>query len=162
MIKLARPTAKTLARIATGSALALGLLTLSAASTQAQAQDADAPLPGYWQYNYHVSVVPAGDEMKCLSRAEVKNFFDGLCNKGSKCTYSVNDAHDGKVRLEGLWIDHKDRHTKVKADGVYDPKSFKLNAHIVLSFGLPVSGTIEGHFVSADCPPGSEKPKKKA
>jgi hypothetical protein len=25
-----------------------------------------------------------------------------------------------------------------------------------------VSGTIEGHFVSADCPAGSENPKKKA
>jgi hypothetical protein len=160
MMKLSRPAPRTLVRLAAGSALALGLLTVSAASSQAQGND--APLPGYWQYNYHVSIIPAGNEMKCLSKAEVQKFFAGLCNKGSTCTYSTNDAHDGKVQLEGLWIDHKGRHTKVKADGVYDPKAFKLNAHIVLNFGLPVSGTIEGHFVSADCPAGSENPKKKA
>jgi hypothetical protein len=155
MIKLPH----TLVRIAAASALALGLSGLSAISSQAQ--DRDSPLPGYWQYSYHVSIIPAGDQMKCLSKAEVTRFFDGLCNKGSTCTYSVNDAHDGKVRLEGLWIDHKGRHTKVKADGVYEPRSFKLNAHIVLNIGLPVSGTIEGKYISDTCPPGSENPKKK-
>jgi hypothetical protein len=163
MIKLTHAKAKTLVRTVAGAALAGGLLALSGASSQASAQDSDTPLPGLWQYNYHAWVFSAGNETKCLSKADVQRFFDGLCNKGSKCTYSVNDAHDGKVKLEGLWIDHKGRRTKVSANGVYDQKSFKLNAHIVVAvLPIPVDGVIDGHFISANCPPGSEKPKKKA
>jgi hypothetical protein len=160
MIKLAQPRPLTLVRLAAGAALALGFCILPTVPTEAQAQDSQAPVPGLWQYDYHAFVFNAGNEMKCLSKNDVKRFFDGLCNKGSTCTYTTNDAHDGKVKLEGEWVDHKGRHTKVSANGVYDPKSFKLNAHIVLSFGLPVDGVIDGHFVSADCPPGMDKPKK--
>jgi len=138
------------------------LLSVPAASSVAQSSGAqsagnptDAPLPGYWQYKYHVLILPAGDDMKCLTPKDVKKFFDGLCKKDTKCTYSTNEAKDGKVKLVGLWIDHKDRHVKVKANGVYDPNSFKLKANITLS-GLPVSGTIEGKRIGAVCPPGSQ------
>ena len=165
------PAPVKLVRRAALAAAAAALLAMPAASSLAQTpqpgsavapQPDDAPLPGYWQYSYHVSIIPAGDEMKCLSKNDVKRFFDGLCNKGSKCTYTTNDAHDGKVRLVGEWIDHKGRHTQLSGSGVYDQKAFKLKAHVVLHLGLtiPVDGTIEGHYVSAECPAGSESPKK--
>jgi hypothetical protein len=142
-------------RLALGGALVAGLLSVAGATG---AQDRDAPLPGLWQYSYRAAIYN-NDETKCLSKAEVKRFFDGLCNKGSTCTYSTNDAHDGKVKLVGVWLDHKGRRTDVKADGIYDAKSFKLNAHILASaLPIPIDGTIDGHFISADCPAGSDKP----
>lgn len=132
------------------------LLSLPAASSLAQNNNPDdAPLPGYWQYKYSVLILPAGDDMKCLTPKDVKKFFDGLCKKDTKCTYTTNEAKDGKVKLVGLWVDHKNRHVKVKADGVYNPTSFRLKANINLS-GLPVSGTIEGKRIGATCPPGSQ------
>lgn len=146
-------------RLMAGGALALGLLGLGGAS---QAQDRDKPLPGYWQYSYRAFIYNS-DETKCLSKADVARFFAGLCNKGSTCTYTTNQAHDGKVRLIGEWVDHKGRRTKVNAEGVYDPKSFHLDAHVVLSIGvsLPVDGTIDGHYLGPGCPPGSESPRKR-
>ena len=161
MIKLAFPKTKTLLRTTAGAVLAVGLFVLPSTTSQAIAQENDTPLPGLWQYNYRAWVFSAGNEMRCLTKADVQRFFDGLCNKGSKCTYSVNESRDGKVRLEGVWIDHKGRRTGVSANGVYDPKSFKLNAHVVVQvLPIPVDGVIDGHFLSADCPPGMEKSKK--
>lgn len=161
MMKLTHATAKTALRTFAGAALAAGLFVLPSATSQAVAQENDTPMPGLWQYNYRAWVFSAGNEMRCLTKADVQRFFDGLCNKGSKCTYSVNEARDGKVKLEGVWVDHKGRRTKVSGNGVYDSKSFKLNAHIVVQvLPIPVDGVIDGHFVSADCPPGTEKTKK--
>jgi hypothetical protein len=151
---LSRPLVR---RLALGGALATSILGLAGATA---AQDRDKPLPGLWQYSYRAAIYNS-DETKCLSKADVARFFDGLCNKGSTCTYATNDAHDGKVRLVGVWLDHKGRRTDVKADGVYDAKSFKLNAHILASaLPIPIDGTIDGHFISAECPPGSDKPEK--
>ena len=136
-------------RLALGGLMAAGVLALAGATG---AQGRDQPLPGLWSYSYHTPISNS-DETKCLSKADVVRFFDGLCNKGSTCTYSTNDAHDGKVRLVGVWIDHKGRRTDIKADGTYDPKSFHLNAHVVMSaIPIPVDGTIDGHFISAECP----------
>ncbi|RYG16720.1 MAG: DUF3617 family protein [Caulobacteraceae bacterium] len=126
------------------------LLTAPAASSLAQSGPNDAPLPGYWEYKYKVFVVSKTD-MKCLTPKDVKRFFDGLCNKGSTCTYSTNDARDGKVKLVGQWIDHKNRHTQVKADGVYTPTSFALKANVTLNSGISLAGTIEGRRLTATC-----------
>lgn len=161
-----RPKLKTLLRLAAGAALASGILALSAAApvlASPAPQDANQPRVGYWQYNYHVSIVPAGNDMKCLTPADVKNFFSNLCTRHFTCEYTTNETHDGKVNLVGTWIDHKNRVTKVKADGVYDSTSFHLNAHVVLGavLNLPASGSIDGKFISDTCPPGSENPKKK-
>jgi hypothetical protein len=164
MIKLARSTAKTLARTAAAGALTLGLLTLPAASPAApQSQDPNQPKVGYWQYNYHVSIIPAGNDMKCLNREDVKNFFSNLCTRHFTCVYTTNETRDGKVKLVGTWTDHKNRVTKVNADGVYDPASFHLNAHVNLGalLGIGANGTIDGKFIADTCPAGSENPKKK-
>ncbi len=162
MIKLARPTAQGLVRVAAAATLAAGLLALPAASP-AQTQDPNQPKVGYWQYNYHVSIVPAGDDMKCLTKADVANFFSNLCTRHFTCVYTTNETRDGKVKLVGTWIDHKNRVTKVNADGIYDPASFHLNAHVNLDalLGIGANGTIDGKFISDTCPPGSENPKKK-
>ena len=163
MIKLAPPAVQTIVRAAVGAVLAAGLLALPVASPAAS-QDPNQPKPGYWKYNYHVSIIPAGNEMKCLSKAEVARFFDGICNHGYTCDYPIKDVHDGKVKLGGTWLDRKGRLTKINADGIYDSDSFHLNAHVNLGalLGLPASGTIDGKFVSDTCPPGSENPKKKS
>ena len=162
MMKLHSPKAKTLMRTAAGAMLAAGLFVLPCATSQAIAQDSDTPIPGLWQYNYRAWVFSAGNEMRCLTKADVKRFVDGLCNKGSTCTYSVNEAKDGKIKLDGVWVDHKGRRTNVSGTGVYDPTSFKLNAHIVVQvLPIPVDGVIDGHFVSPDCPPGMENGKIK-
>ena len=164
MIKLALPKTKTLLRTAASAVLAVGLFVLPAATSQASAQDEEAgtPVPGLWQYNYRAWVFSAGNEMRCLTKTDVKRFVDGLCNRGSTCTYSVNEAKDGKIKLDGVWVDHKGRRTNVSGTGVYDTKSFKLNAHIVVQvLPIPVDGVIDGHFVSPDCPPGMENGKIK-
>jgi hypothetical protein len=162
MIKPAQPKLPTLARLAAAVALAAGLLALPAASPAAP-QDPNQPKVGYWQYNYHVSIIPAGNDMKCLSKEDVKNFFSNLCTRHFQCAYTTNETRDGKVKLVGTWTDHKNRVTKVNADGVYDPASFHLNAHVNLGalLGIGANGTIDGKFVSETCPAGSDNPKKK-
>jgi hypothetical protein len=150
-----------LPKLSLGAALAAGLLSVAGAGA-GLAQDADKPLPGYWQYSYRTPISNS-DEMRCLSKADVARFFDGLCNKGSTCTYSTNEAHNGKVKLVGVWVDHKGRNTKVNADGTYDPKAFHLNAQVAVGAlaGLTVPGTIDGKWTDAACPAGSENAGKK-
>jgi hypothetical protein len=128
------------------------LLSVPAATSLAQASPGDAPLPGYWEYKYKVFGASAGDDMKCLTPKDVARFFDGLCKKDTKCTYTTNDAANGKVNLVGVWVDHKNRRTKVKANGVYNQTAFTLKANIVIAGILPVNGNIEGRRVNATCP----------
>jgi hypothetical protein len=97
-------------------------LTAAGLATAAGVSLAAAPvpatiLPGHWEYSYHIGIIPAGDESRCLKQADVEQFAKGICTRKYTCDYETNVVKDGKISLKGTWTDKKGRVAPVTANG---------------------------------------------
>ena len=128
----------------------------AAAQAQSQAGRPTTILTGDWEYNYRLAgFLPAGKENKCLGPAEVRRFAEGICTNRYRCEYAVKTVADGKVALQGVWIDKKGRTAPVTANGAYTPESFTLDIKLRTTNGIPLSGRMTARRVSATCAPGA-------
>lgn len=109
-------------------------------------------LPGYWEYSAKVALIPAGKEYKCLKADEIEQFLFHPCTRRFKCSYPVKQVGDGKVKLDGVWLDKKSRPAKVKAEGTYTATTVKLKANVKTIHGITVPGSISAKRVSDTCP----------
>lgn len=121
----------------------------------AQSQNGAAPktiLPGYWEYKTKVLGLTVDNKKKCLKAEEVEDFLTKPCNRHHTCVYPVKEIGDGKLLLDGYWQDKKGRRAKVHATGVYEPKSFSVQARGTSTQGIPIGATLEAKWLSATCP----------
>jgi hypothetical protein len=110
------------------------------------------PLPGFWQFSTKAGGVYSTNDSYCLSQVEIDKFYQNPCNRSNTCTYKTKSFNpDGSVYLDGVWTDKKRRSTKIKGNGTFKSDYLRLKLNVVLSFGLPVSGTFEAKRLSAQC-----------
>ena len=140
-------------------------LVMAASPSAAQPRPPQAPAageaskvrPGYWRYNTKVSILGGKSEMKCLRKEEIERFLFNPCNSHHVCTYPVKQIGGGRMHLEGQWVEKKKgTRIPVTADGTYTPTTIAMTAHIKILGGIPVSGQIQGQWVSDACPPGAK------
>jgi hypothetical protein len=141
----------------TGAALALSVSATPSAAQPQGASEAGKVRPGYWRYSTKVSIFGGSTENKCLRKDEIERFLFNPCNHHHVCTYPVKQIGNGRLHLEGQWVEKK-KGTKipVTADGNYAEKSLAMTAHIKIFGGIPVSGQIQGTWLSDTCPPGAK------
>lgn len=130
---------------------AAGLATAAGASLAATAAPSTI-LPGHWEYSYHIGIIPAGDESRCLKQADVEQFAKGICTRRYTCDYETRVVKDGKISLKGTWTDKKGRVAPVTANGVYAAESFRMDIKLKTVNGLPLAGVMDAKRVSATCP----------
>ena len=141
-----------LAQAALLAALPLAMTAPLAGSAAAQGPRPATILTGEWEYSYRLAgFLPAGKENKCLGPAEVRTFAEGICTSRYRCEYDVKTVADGKVALQGAWIDKKGRRAPVTANGSYGPEAFTLNIKLRTINGLPLSGTMNARRLSPTC-----------
>lgn len=116
------------------AALALAVLTPGGVPAQTESPE---PLPGRWEYKYRILLIPAGTEYWCLKPAEVRRAFEGPCNRHHTCTYPVREAADGRIRLQGTWVDKRGRTAPVSGEGTYGPTTIALSFSGRTIHGLP-------------------------
>jgi hypothetical protein len=129
----------------------------AAAPSAAQAELPTKVRPGYWSYSTKVSIFGGGSETKCLKAAEIEKFLFNPCNHHHVCTYPVRQVGNGRLHLEGEWVEKKKGgRIPVTADGTYTPTTLKMTAHVKVLGGLSVSGQIDGKWLSDTCPVGTK------
>ena len=140
----------------TGAGLAMAT-SPSAAQPQGPVAEATKVRPGYWRYTTKVSIFGGSTENKCLRKEEIERFLFNPCNHHHVCTYPVKQIGGGRLHLEGQWVEKKKgTRIPVTADGSYTPTTINMTARIKILGGIPVSGQIQGAFISDTCPPGAK------
>ena len=130
---------------------AAGLATAAGASLAATAAPTTI-LPGHWEYSYHIGIIPAGDESRCLKQADVEQFAKGICTRKYPSDYETKVVKDCKISQKGSWTDQQGRVAPVTANGVYTPESFRMDIKLKTVNGLPLAGVMDAKRVSATCP----------
>lgn len=145
--------------------LALPLLVGAAAPVSAQdpapapaagADPTEVVLPGRWEYKYRILGIPAATEHWCLKPQEIQRAFDGPCNRHHTCTYPVKEVADGKLKLQGRWVDKRGRAAPVSGSGDYGPNTINLNFRGRTIHGLPFAGSMRARRISNTCQPGDK------
>ena len=131
----------------------------SAASSlpSASAEQPSKVRPGLWRYSSKVSIFGGKTEEKCLKREEIERFLFNPCNSHHICTYPVKQVGNGRLHLEGQWVEKKKgTRIPVTADGTYTPTTLAMDAHVKVLGGISVSGTIKGTWLADTCPAGAK------
>lgn len=129
-----------------------GLAALACLST-GWAREPATILPGQWEYTLKVGgIIPAGTESRCLTPKDVETFSNSVCTRRFRCVYDRNIVGGGKIDLQGVWYDKKNRPAPVKAKGEYAPEKFTLNINVKTIHGLPLAGVMKAERVAAQCP----------
>lgn len=124
----------------------------------APAQTAPAPttasgvLPGLWEYRAKVFGVNVDTERRCLTEDKIETFLFNPCNKHHRCSYPTKVVKDGKVTLDGVWVDKRGRQAKVRANGNYTPTTMSMRANVRTITGIPLSGTFSARRLAETCP----------
>jgi hypothetical protein len=142
-------------------ALVLALATIAAplvaAPLSALAQPAYPINPGTWEVKtLFLGLVGATDRW-CVKPQDISKFLSGPSNHIYHCTYPENLAANGQLHFKGTCNDKHGYAGHLQGDGQYTPTTLRMNASGAFKFHdilLPGSASIDGRFISSDCPAG--------
>jgi hypothetical protein len=138
-------------------AFALALAALTAPALSAHADPAYPINPGTWEVKTLFLGLIGSTERWCVKPRDISKFLSGPSNHIYHCTYPLNDAADGQVHFKGTCNDKHGYAGHLQGDGQYTLTTLHMNASGAFKFHgfmLPGSASIQGHFVSDECPPG--------
>ena len=121
---------------------------------------ADSPYPinpGTWEVRTLFLGLVGGSERWCVKPQDISKFLSGPSNHIYHCTYPENVTANGQLRFKGTCEDKHGYAGHLQGDGGYTPTTLHMKASGAFKFHgfmLPGSASIQGHFVSEDCPPG--------
>lgn len=150
------------ARLAAAALFATVVLAPASVPAWAQVAGAQAAapaqrvLPGSWEYRARVAIFPVSKEYRCLNAEEIEDFLFHPCTRKYRCTYPLKQVGDGRVKLDGTWVDRKQRVAKVRAEGTYTLTSLNMRANVVTIHGFPVSGSITARRIGDSCPAAAQ------
>jgi len=140
------------------TAVALALAApLVALPLAAQAQPAYPINPGTWEVKTLFLGLVGGSDRWCVKPRDIDKFLSGPSNHIYHCTYPENEAANGKLHFKGTCNDKHGYAGHLEGDGDYTQTSLHMNASGAFKFHgfmLPGSASIDGRFVSDDCPAG--------
>ena len=137
-----------LAALALGAALPL---------TVGHAESAYPINPGYWEATTTFLGLISNTDHWCIKPKDISKFLSGPSNHIYHCTYPENLAANGQLHFKGTCNDKHGYAGHLQGDGQYTPTTLHMNASGAFKFHgfmLPGSASIQGLFVSADCPAG--------
>jgi len=138
----------------------LAAMALTAPALAAQAQP--YPInPGHWQATTSFLGLPVATDNWCVQPKDIHKFLGGLSNHVYHCSYPLNTAAGGQIHFKGVCTQTKRgklvQQFNLDGDGDYTPTTVHMKAHgcCIKWNGIPLSGSanLDGHFVSATCPP---------
>jgi hypothetical protein len=159
------PVSKLVARASFGLSSLAGLVAVAGAT------HAQAPIqPGYWDSTESYAMLLSGGshDRKCLSTQQIQAFLAAPSTKHYRCTYPHQSISGGHARFDGGSCFSK-AGRKVLSDvnitGDYGADHFHLDFHFRYmlnpKLGVPGTGAIDAHRLSATCPaPGSDADSK--
>jgi hypothetical protein len=150
------PALPRLSAAALACALALAPAASSRAAQDGAALPSDSVQPGRWEYRYKIFALPVATEHWCLKPEEIEKAFAGPCNRHHTCTYPVREFGDGKVRLQGRWVDKRGRVAPVSGQGSYTPTTIKLSVRGRTINGIPFVGSMNARRIGDACEAGDK------
>lgn len=120
--------------------------------------------PGHWQATTTFLGLPVATDNWCVQPKDIHKFLGGLSNHIYHCSYPLNTAEGGQIHFKGICTQTKRgklvQQFNLEGDGDYTPTTVRMRAHgcCIKWNGIPLSGTanLDGHFVSASCPPDAK------
>jgi hypothetical protein len=143
------------------NALCAAILAACSVPAVGHAAASNTILPGYWESTEQYSVLLSGQnhDRKCLTKAQIDDFLNAPHTKHYQCNYSSQQVADGHAAFHGgACFSHTGRKvlSDVQVAGDYAPERFRLgfrfNLLVSAGVGLPGSGSIDAHRISAECP----------
>jgi hypothetical protein len=138
-------------------AFALALMALVMPAFAARADGPYPIKPGTWEVKtLFLGLVGATDRW-CVKPQDISKFLSGPSNHIYHCTYPENLAANGQLHFKGTCNDKHGYAGHLQGDGQYTPTTLHMNASGAFKFHgimLPGSASIDGQFVSSDCPAG--------
>ena len=141
------------------ASLALSALA-AAVAVSAAAHAQPYPInPGYWEAHTTFMGLLGSTDRYCIKPKDINKFLAGPSNHIYHCTYPDQVTADGRMHFKGSCVQKK--HDKVmmvidlQGDGAYTPTTVHMKANGSTHWnGIPLSGSasVDGHFLSDDCP----------
>jgi hypothetical protein len=115
--------------------------------------------PGYWEAHTTFLGLIGSTDRYCIKPKDINKFLAGPSNHIYHCAYPDQVTADGRLHFKGSCIQKKRGKVvmviALEGDGAYTPTTVMMKAHgSTHVLGLPVGGSasVDGHFISADCP----------
>jgi hypothetical protein len=112
--------------------------------------------PGTWEVRTLFLGLVGKTDRWCVQPRDIAKFLAGPNNHIYHCTYPENVTANGRLHFKGTCNDKHGYAGHLQGDGTYTQTTLHMDASGAFKFKgfmLPGSASVDGHFVSDDCPP---------